>query len=196
MKTLGMFGPQARATLPILETRLGDANVVIKTAAAVAIWQIAPPAPQAIQALLEELHERTKPGWAIHGCSVVVEALERIGPAASSAAPSLEKLLDDPDPWSRVHAARALWKMRRDPALVVPVLTEDLLCQPVGIATGLLAAECLAEIGPAAAAAQPRIQELLAHEGSLANFGTGWVESDEAFQAALQHALHQINPTP
>jgi HEAT repeat protein len=192
MAALGKMGKAAEGALPVLSKQLNEPDGAIKCAAALAIWCIAPGTRGVIEALVRELRETTKPGWAIYGCGQVIAALEAIGPAAKPASPILEKLLNDPDGWARVYSARTLWKIGANLDLILPVLIDDLLCLPLGIAAGQLAAECLTEVGSPAAAAIPRLKEILAREDSLAHFGTGWVESDESYRRAVGRALSAI----
>jgi HEAT repeat protein len=192
LAALGLMGRSAEGALPALENHLRESDSGIKCSAALAIWRIAPQTPGIIEVLVGALREKTKPGWAIHGCVEVVRTLEALGPSAQPATPMLEKLLGDPDGWARVYSARTLWKIGTHLDLILPVLMDDLLCRPLGIVTGVLAAECLGEIGRPAAVAIPRLKEILAREDSLGPYGTGWVESDESYRSAVTAALAAI----
>jgi hypothetical protein len=192
IKAIGCMGVNSQDVLSMLREFLREADTNTKCEAAVAIWKIAPGSSEVIEVLMAELQEKTNRGWAVHGCLAVVKALEVIGRPARVAEPILRKLLDDPDGWCRVHSARALWRMGVDPPDFRGVLIDDLLCRPLGISTGILAAECLAEMGHRAAAAVPRIKEILAREDTLACDGTGWVESDEAYREALSAVLRTV----
>ncbi len=66
------------------------------------------------------------------------------------------------------------------------MLIEELRCRTVG----LMAAECLAEIGPPAAAAVPLLREILSAEESVSEGGI--VEREEEFLRAVSAALQSI----
>lgn len=91
-------------------------------------------------------------------CSAI-RALARFGPAAGDALPDLRALVADPGSCIALEAASALWAIERDPA-VLPVLLAHLDSDSPH--TRRSAAEALGELGPAAAAAAPRLRELLA----------------------------------
>jgi hypothetical protein len=139
---------------------------------------------------VEVLRESQEKPRANPACTNALEALEVIGPAGRSAAPLVRELLDDPYQWTRVRAARALWRMGEPLEVYLPVLIDELRCRPVG----LLAAECLAEIGPPAAAAVPRLREIVSAEGRVSEGGTvdEIVEREEEFLRAVSAALQSI----
>lgn len=91
-------------------------------------------------------------------CSAI-RALSRFGPAAREALPDLRALVADPGSCIALEAAAALWAIERNSA-VLPVLLAHLDSESPH--TRRSAAEALGELGPAAAAAAPRLRELLA----------------------------------
>lgn len=190
VKALGSMGLHARPALSLLEQHLRDSSPEIRVAAAAALWNITPRAAHVVPVVVEVLREsRGKPG-ANHACASALEALEGIGPAGRFAAPLVRELLDDAYQWTRVRAARVLWRMGEPLDVFLPVLVEELRCRPVG----LLAAECLTEIGPPAVAAVPRLRVILGAEGSVAEGGMAdeIVEGEEEFLRAVSAALQSI----
>lgn len=192
IEALGNFGADASAALPTLQACLKDADVAVKCKSAVAIWKIAPSTPGPVETLRNELSDSTKHGHSTHNSLDIVIALRELGRAASSCAPTLEKLLSGPDGWVRVHAARALIKMGAQVQVILPTLIDDLLRKWHGIGVGQLAAECIASLGPAAAPALSRIEEILSRDDTFAHFGTDWADSDEAYRNALLRAKEAI----
>jgi hypothetical protein len=92
---------------------------------------------------------------------VVLVALRLIGPAAVDAVPAVRYLLDDGKPETEIAAASTLFKITGDPEASLPVLVRHLDGDAHQIRS---AAEAIAEIGPAASSAVPKLQEL-AHGG-------------------------------
>ncbi len=76
------------------------------------------------------------------------------GRRGRSLVPRIEELLGSREPWPRVAAAEAHWRITGDPACAVPVLTELAEASPVG----LRALETLAEIGTTQTELRPRLR--------------------------------------
>jgi hypothetical protein len=164
------FGPVARAVVPRLRELLHDPYRHTSVNAAYALVRIAPDqAPEAVdtfRALLEKgafMADTTAPLLALS-----------LGPSATNAIPWLEECL-------RRHkgavteqvALVALWRIRRQ---ATPEMLEflPLLDQPAAI-------RALGELGPLAAAAEPRLRELT-------------TDSRLARREAAAEALRQIRP--
>jgi HEAT repeat protein len=190
VKALGSMGLHARPARGLLEQFLHDPAPEIRVAAAAALWNVAPRAAHVVPVVVEVVRESRGNTRANHTCASALEVLEAIGSEARSAAPLVRELLDDPYQWTRVHAVRALWRMGEPLEVFLPVLIDELGCRPVG----LLAAECLREIGPPAAAATPRLRELLSAEGGVSTGGAAdeIVEREEEFLRAVSAALQSI----
>lgn len=116
--------------------------------------------------------------------------LGEMGPLASASIPALTKTLEWPDQWVRVCCAIALWKVSGNAEAVLPTLIEELRGRPVGI----LAADCLAEMGPAAAPARAALERIVNAETRVVELGIAdnWIDMDEAFQAQCRRALDAI----
>jgi hypothetical protein len=190
LKALGRMGLHARPALGALEELLTDPSPEVRLAAAAALWDVAPRAAQVLPVVVAVLEDSKGEPRGTHACAGALEILESIGPAARPAAPLVRGLLDDPYQWTRVRAARALWRMGEPLDAFLPLLIEELRCRPVG----LLAAECLAEIGAPAAAAVPRLRELLASEWSVSEGGAvdEIIEREEEFLRAVATALQSL----
>ena len=110
-------------------------------------------------------------------------ALGRIGPSAADAVPRLRQWLGHGRPAVEIAAAAALWRVTANPGMVLPTLTRHLASDGESAVTA--AAAALAELGPAAASAAPRLRELLeaAHPSAwlrLRVAGALWRSTGEA----------------
>ena len=109
----GVFGPDAKATIPELVKRLFDPFSSVRSAASEALGRIGPGATDAAPALLAIL-EGDEPSFVQ---SAACEALGLVQPAdKEGTAAVLKKKLEHPDPLTRVHAALALWLIAGDKA--------------------------------------------------------------------------------
>jgi HEAT repeat protein len=181
---LGAIGPDAKEAVPVLVESLRDPKTVqdaVRTLCS--IGPAAEKALPAIRATIRQYHKKDPKGdsyshWLLYplpkfGASAVpllaeflddkaatyrgtsAELLGEIGPAAKDATPNLRKLLKDADAEVRYKAARAVWTIEMDPA-VVPVFAELLGSYPIEMRVS--AAERLGEIGPGAKAALPALE--------------------------------------
>ncbi len=98
-------------------------------------------------------------------------------------------------PWTEGEPMQFVCQaLARQRSLVfLPVLIDELRCRPVG----LLAADCLAEIGPPAAAAVHRLREISSAEGGVSDGGAvdEIVEREEEFLRAVETALQSVQPS-
>ena len=112
---------------------------------------------------------------------------ERVEPSAmGKKVPAMRKALDGNDQWLRVCAARALWKITGKPDGALPRLIEELRCRPVG----LLAADCLGDMGRSAKSAIPALKKIVESEVRLVEIGSynDCIDEDEASCEAAQQA--------
>ncbi|MER6481631.1 PBS lyase, partial [Streptomyces filamentosus] len=121
------------------------------------------------------------------------QALGAIGPSAAGAARALRPGLTSRDLWERVRCAAALWRVAGETERTLPVLLaawEENRHARVDIA------ECLAEMGPAAAAAQlPILTELTRrrrHNTREGASGSHDVHQDEKLLALCRAALARM----
>ncbi|MFB7451144.1 PBS lyase [Streptomyces sp. NPDC056194] len=147
LRTLAAFGPAAAEAVPDMRRLLAADSAAVATTAARALWAAEGDRGDVLPAL---------EGWLRPDASgaewcAAAQALGEIGPAAAAAAPALRPGLASRDLWVRVRSAAALWRVSGDASVALPVLLaawEENRHARVDIA------ECLAEMGPAASAAQ------------------------------------------
>ena len=98
----------------------------------------------------------------------------------------------DPDPWTRVEAAHALWAATGDTETTVPVLTAVVrdLAEGTYLPVMLPAVRHLARIGHAARPAAALLRGVPAHDRRLRSNG-GWrgFAQDEDIRSAVQELL-------
>ncbi|MEU8529103.1 HEAT repeat domain-containing protein [Streptomyces sp. NPDC048629] len=120
-------------------------------------------------------------------------ALGAIGPAAASVAPALRRCLSAQDLWLRVEGAMALWQVSGDTEAALPVL---LAGWEENRHTRVRIAECLAEMGPAAAGAEPVIRTELArrrrHNVVAGGYSGHDVREDEKLLTLCRAALARM----
>ncbi|MEV6248387.1 PBS lyase [Streptomyces sp. NPDC051742] len=147
LRTLAAFGPAAREAVPDMRRLMASESAAVATAAARALWS----AEGDLAEVLPALERWLRPGVSGADRCVAAQALGEIGPAAAAAAPALRPGLASRDLWVRVRSAAALWRVSGDTAAALPVL---LAAWEENRHARVDVAECLAEMGPAAASAQ------------------------------------------
>ncbi len=101
LECLAGLGTAAAAARPLLEKALGDREIRVRYAAALALGMIGPAGRAAVPVLIEAMHDsRESWWWSMHG-EQALRALGAIGPAAGAAVPDL------------IEAARAEFSPRR-----------------------------------------------------------------------------------
>jgi HEAT repeat protein len=109
---LGEIGPAARDVVPALAAALQDEASFVRTWAAAALARVEPTNTTAIAALGAAAADERP-----FVRSLAVWHLGRLGPDAPGLAdlmPSVEKLLEDPDPSVRAEAGLALQRLRQE----------------------------------------------------------------------------------
>ncbi|UYQ64374.1 HEAT repeat domain-containing protein [Streptomyces peucetius] len=207
VRTLTAFGPAAREAVPHLWGLLREAGY----------GQGADPAAYlspAGAALPPALAARTAGAlWAIEGdrdavlpvlCAVLntpeqagrqsaASVLGTMGTAGAAAAPQLARLLRSMEPWTRVRAAVALWRVSEDPEQAWPVLRAAWETMP---RTRMSAAACLADLSTAGAEGAERLvdRELLSarrHNGNDNVADSRDIVEDERLLALCRQAVHR-----
>lgn len=188
-RTLAAFGPSAREAVPELRELLGSGTAAVATAAARALWAVEGDA----DAVVPVLERWLRPGSATADRCAAAQALGAIGPSAAGAARALRPGLTSRDLWERVRCAAALWRVAGETERTLPVLLaawEENRHARVDIA------ECLAEMGPAAAAAQlPILTELTRrrrHNTREGASGSHDIHQDEKLLTLCRAALARM----
>ncbi|MFI8253617.1 PBS lyase [Streptomyces filamentosus] len=188
-RTLAAFGPSAREAVPELRELLDSGTAAVATAAARALWAVEGDADTVVPVLERWL----RPGSATADRCAAAQALGAIGPSAAGAARALRPGLTSRDLWERVRCAAALWRVAGETERTLPVLLaawEENRHARVDIA------ECLAEMGPAAAAAQlPILTELTRrrrHNTREGASGSHDVHQDEKLLTLCRAALARM----
>ncbi|MET9914183.1 HEAT repeat domain-containing protein [Streptomyces sp. NPDC006476] len=116
--------------------------------------------PAAIDAVAEALDTAVRHEQ--HGVTArALKALGAFGPAAAGTRETIRQLTTHPDAHVRPAAVATLWAVCGNPSEVMPLLL-DLLDDPITFRISD-AADVLAEIGPPASAALPRLRDRLTH---------------------------------
>ncbi|MEU6163567.1 PBS lyase [Streptomyces tanashiensis] len=147
LRTLAAFGPAAREAVPDMRRLLAAESAAVATTAARALWAAEGDRGDVLPALERWL----RPGTTDADWCAAAQALGEIGPAAAGAAPALRPGLVSRDLWVRVRSAAALWRVTGEASASLPVL---LAAWEENRHARADIAECLAEMGPAAAEAQ------------------------------------------
>ena len=175
---LGRIGPAAGLAIPALRAAADGESPWLAVAAAGALWRIEA-SPVALRVLTARLEGPAS--------ADAMAEIGRMGPAAAAAAPYVATFLDTPDPsWRRpLQAAIAWWRLTGEAGPALPVLTAAWTGRPDA---RLTIAECLAEMGPAAAALAT---DLSAEEAEVRR-SPAQVGVDEKLRAAIRAALKSM----
>jgi hypothetical protein len=207
VRTLTAFGPAAREAVPYLWGLLREAGYGQGADAAAHLSPAGAALPPALAA-------RTAGAlWAIEGdrdavlpvlCAVLntpeqaarqsaASVLGTMGTAGAPAAPQLARLLRSMEPWTRVRASVALWRVTEDPEQAWPVLRAAWETMP---RTRMSAAACLADLSTAGADGAQRLvdRELLSarrHNGNDGVADSRDIVEDERLLALCRQAVHR-----
>ncbi|WP_405857582.1 PBS lyase [Streptomyces sp. NBC_00090] len=189
LRTLASFGPAAREAVPEMRGFLSADSAAVATAAARAVWAAEGDRGDVLPALERWL----RPGSSGADWCCAALALGAIGPAAAVSAPALWPGLASRDLWVRVRSATALWRISGRAEQALPVLLaawEENRHARVDIA------ECLAEMGPAAAEAQLTILTELTrrrrHNAREGGSGSHDIHQDEKLLTLCRAALARM----
>lgn len=232
LEKIGRFGRFARGTGRQLVDLLEHAEVEVRIAAATAILRVEEKSEPAVAALAAALkdkdHLRRKSaadelGWRPRSAksaipallaatgdekmevrAAVAEALGKIAsPAAADVIAQLQKMLADPEPWVRGHAATALWNLDVPAATLLPTLIKIVAEYKVDPRREITqdiwghnaAAKLIQKIGPEAEAAvpaliaaldSPQTGERLAAADALAAIGPAAAPAIERLSKSLR----------
>jgi hypothetical protein len=176
-QALGELRVGADAAVPVLARALSDPDARVRQAAAEALGDLGSAAMPALPALISALQDSDQgpqPGWVVRVRASAAFALAKIGRPAEAAAPALEGLLRDADDRTRLQAAVALWRIRREVRSTLPVLLELLVDRPNWVGAWTVC-EVLGEMGPLAIEAVPALTNSLrpADAGNARAFAGG-----------------------
>lgn len=189
VRALDVFGSAAAESIPVLYGLLETDGAAV---AAGALWSVEGDSSVVLPVLIRELR-----GERAQGRRAAVEALARLGPAARPALPGLRRMVQVGDPWERMSAACALWRVAGEPDLAVPVLRAAWVDHP---STRRTIAACLA--GPGldgaplhdllrAELAAPR-RHLASSSGGYGGYGGQDVLDDERLLRACREIVTDV----
>jgi HEAT repeat protein len=181
-RTLLEMGPHAREAIPALIGQLKEAPIIESVCILRVLRDIGLPAETAAKEILPLALDSNK-HFGVR--QEALELLAQMGPKAEFVSNDLEKLLNDPSPMTRIHAAQAVWKIRRDKR-AIPILLHVLQDKkPTETVTSamrlnsvmrsqlesgmarMLVPNMLGEIGPDAGAAVVDLRKRMAEEDDL-----------------------------
>ncbi|MEU8800915.1 hypothetical protein [Spirillospora sp. NPDC048819] len=146
-RVLGTLDGADREVLGLLAEAMKSDNEMLRATAAASHALLTGEAAPSIRVLEPLLTTGRQIAWYLPEAG-------RLGTAGAPLVPRIEELLGSHEPWPRMAAAEALWRITGDSASAVPVLTELAGASPVG----LRALETLAEIGMTPAELRPRLR--------------------------------------
>ncbi|MEV6393391.1 PBS lyase [Streptomyces sp. NPDC051907] len=195
LKALTAFGPAASEAIPDLRALIRHADhghdhgyaydlpESLTARAAAALWAVEGDAEAVLPVLCATLESADSAAQ-----RSAATALGALGAAGAEAAPALRVLLRAPEPWTRVDAATALWRVAGDADRAWPVLRSAWEELPY---TRVPTAECLAQVR--AEAADPLLRGELGsvrrHNAIDGGYGSGGIFTDERLLALCRQAL-------
>jgi HEAT repeat protein len=169
LEVLKAIGPNANSALPAIATFLTNADPSLRMLAASAQAHITGNPEPVLPILLAGLENRLngtpnasvkiKESLASHGSQAAAFLIGELGPLGQEASPSLENMLTDRNPFTRVIAAQALWRVSRRAEKCLAVLLGAAGDRNSDL-TSLQAIEAIGEMGSAAQTAIPILERL------------------------------------
>ncbi len=157
---LGRIAPNDISVVQALVAALDDPYQPARRYVVHSLGRIGPPAESAIGAIVHAIGDDKNDDYFRY---MAVQALGRIGKRSDNVSDVLHQALASGNLVYRVHASLALWKIHHDAESLdnlTALLNQD---DPVVL---FEAAMAIAELGPAAEPAAPRLVQLLAHHDS------------------------------
>ncbi|WP_406303047.1 PBS lyase [Streptomyces sp. NBC_00885] len=194
LRALTAFGPAAADAIPDLRALLRSvgvgsgfsASLAARTAGA--LWAVEGDAGAVLPVLCAALSEADSGGR-----RSAATALGALGPAGEKAAPALRELLGAAEPWTRVDAAIALWRVTGDPGRAWPVLLTSWEQLP---ATRTAIAQCLTEMSAEGAERilREELHSVRRHNAIDGGVGSHDIFTDEKLLALCRRALTRERP--
>ncbi|MEV0646709.1 hypothetical protein AB0I28_15740 [Phytomonospora sp. NPDC050363] len=192
LTALGAVGPRAAdAAMPVVRGVLDTGEGQTAVVAARSLWRLGGDPGLVLPVLLRSLSEDPSGGAA----AVIAE----LGPVAAQAAGRLRKAMRSgraERPWPRLRAAVALWKVTGDADAVLPLLSGLWPARPFMRRD---IAECLADMGTAAAPARALLRAEVTRKRRHNSSDNGWsseqVPEDLALLRACRTALRASGAT-
>lgn len=139
------------AVIPLADVMAKDDAPSVREAALKALANLGPLSVSVLRKLLK------------HDDKIVAanaaKCLSLIGPPASEAIDDLDFALDEDDPWLRIYAAEALWRITGKPTRAIPALIEELESPQRQVR--MHAYRLFKELGPKAKTARVPLEKLL-----------------------------------
>ncbi|MDH6520856.1 hypothetical protein M2163_002161 [Streptomyces sp. SAI-135] len=182
VRALEEFGSAAPArVVPVLRELLESEYAAV---AAGALWSVEGDASAVLPVLTGELAD------GMPRRRVAAGVLGRLGPKAGGALPEVRRMLLAEDPWERVSAACAVWRISGDGELAAPVLRTAWRERPY---TRRAVTACLAALGPAGAPLHDLLRaELAARRRHLASPSRGYGSHDVLDDERLVRACREV----
>ncbi|MEO3976432.1 PBS lyase [Streptomyces sp. CAU 1734] len=202
LRALAAFGPAAREAVPELRellaraARSGPQSAAFAAKAAAALWAVEGEAGAVLPTLR----------WTLSAADsgarrAAASVLGTMGPAAWETAPELGVLLRAADPWTRVDAAIALWRVTGSPQRAWPVLMSAWETAPfTRVPTAERLAECSGGSGSGRAEGADRLlwaelSRVRRHNAIDGGYGSHDIVRDERLLALCRRALTRERST-
>jgi hypothetical protein len=155
LHTVGEFGSDGAAAVPLLNSTLAEDDTDARAAAVSSLAKIGADNPTGIPGLIKTLQDSD---IRIRGLAGL--ALKSIGPKAAPATAQLAATLSDPEESVRVAAAEALGAIGPAASAAVPALAARLTDKSEGRFVFRTSMQALGKMGPSAKAALPVLKEV------------------------------------
>jgi HEAT repeat protein len=169
LEVLTAIGPDASSALPAIAQFLTNSDPSLQMLAASAQAHITRNSDSVLPILLAGLENRLKgtpesyvkikESVVSHGPQAAAFLIGELGPLGRDASTSLENMLTDKNPFTRVIAAQALWRVSRQAEKCLPVLLEAASDRNADLAS-IQAIEAIGEMGSVAQTGIPILERL------------------------------------
>lgn len=144
-RALGAYGPASKKAVAQFQLSMQEKDIPVQVQASLAMWHVEGDGREAIPALIAVVDKKDSPARAEAMEALGIIGLD-IGTGNQPLTETLTRGLKDRDSRVRMQAIRALWRIDRQPRVVVPLLRPLLEDDDNVVRT--LAVEVLGELGP------------------------------------------------